>query len=379
MSGYTLCIVAGEHSGDLHAGNLVRSFLELSPGSRWFGAGGESMANAGVEILVPMEKLSVVGIGEVLWHLPDLMRSMGTMKRSLRERRPDALVLVDLPDFNFRLARHAHGLGIPSVYYITPQVWAWRSGRTRFLRKIIHRALVILPFEEAFLRDRGVEASFVGHPLLESLPKPCSREEFCSRNGIDPDQPIVGLLPGSRRSEVQRILPGLMGAAERVAAAFPEAAFVVPWAPTLPEGLSRPFSDSRVRFVTHQYHDLLGNADAAAVASGTAVLDAALMEVPQLVVYRLQRITYLIGRSLVRLPHVSLPNIILGETRIPEYIQDRFTPEGVGDALISLLRDPEGSRAEARGLAKEMRDRLGSENASRRAAQALLSTLREFC
>jgi len=371
----TLCIVAGEHSGDAHAGHLVQAFRKLEPESRWFGAGGGVMEESGVELLVPMERLSVVGIGEVLVRLPGLVRSMALLKEAVRTRKPDALVLVDLPDFNFRLGRFAHGIGVPVIYYITPQVWAWRPGRTRFLRECVEKALVILPFEEAFLRARGVDAVFVGHPLSEHPPVPCDRAEFCARHGFDPDQPIVGLLPGSRSSEIRRILPLLIGVADHLSGYFPNANFAVPWAPALPEELTGPFRGSRVRFLSHQYHDLLGNSDAAAVASGTATLEATLLEVPHVVVYRLQRLTYAIGRRLVKVPHVSLPNVILGESRVPEFIQDDFTAESVGNALRDLLRSPVESRANAAHLGEAIRRRLGDGGASRRAAEALRSCL----
>jgi len=201
-----MMVVAGEHSGDRHAAALVRAFGQTDATASWFGAGGPSLAGAGAEILVPMERLAVVGIGEVLSRLPSLWRDLGLLKEALKARRPDAVVLVDFPDFNFRLARRARALGIPVVYYITPQVWAWRKGRTRFLRDTVDLCLVIFPFEETFLRDRGVRARFVGHPLAELAGPPSAREAFLARHGLPADRPAVALLPGSRASEVRRNL-----------------------------------------------------------------------------------------------------------------------------------------------------------------------------
>lgn len=371
---YRLAIVAGEHSGDAHGGNLVRAFRELAPGSSWFGAGGPVLSGAGAEIVVPMEKLAVVGISEVLAHLPDLWREMGRLKTALRQRRPDALVLVDFPDFNFRLARYAKGLGIPVIYYITPQVWAWRQGRTEFLRRFVDRALVILPFEEAFLRERGVDAVFVGHPLVDTAVTGTPVENFLSRHGLAASTSRVALLPGSRASEVKRNLPALAGAARLLAARHPAPAVFVPWAEGLPDALREPFRDAPLRWVSGEYHDVLGHADAAAVASGTATLEAALMGVPQVIVYRLKALSYAIGRKLVKLERVGLPNVVLGEAAVPELIQGDFTAERVASALAALLDDP-ASRGRARALAERLHTALGRGHASARAASELLKFL----
>jgi lipid-A-disaccharide synthase len=371
---YRLAIVAGEHSGDAHGGNLVRAFRELAPGSSWFGAGGPVLADAGAEILVPMEKLAVVGISEVLAHLPDLWREMGRLKAALAERRPDALVLVDFPDFNFRLARYAKGLGIPVVYYITPQVWAWRQGRTEFLKRFVDRALVILPFEEAFLRERGVDAVFVGHPLVDTAQADGPLEAFLARHGLEASTPRVALLPGSRASEVKRNLPALAGAARLLATRRPAPAVFVPWAEGLPDALRGLFRDAPVRWVSGEYHDVLGYADAAAVASGTATLEAALMGVPQVIVYRLKALSYAIGKRLVKLERVGLPNVVLGEAAVPELIQGDFTAERVAAALSALLADP-ASRGRAQALAGRLQTALGRGHASARAASELLRLL----
>jgi lipid-A-disaccharide synthase len=376
---YRLAIVAGEHSGDAHGGSLVKAFEMISPGASWFGAGGPILQSAGAELVVPMERLAVVGIAEVAANLPQLWRAMEALKRALVDRHPDALVLVDFPDFNFRLAKYAHGLGIPVVYYITPQVWAWRQGRTEFLRRYVDRALVIFPFEVEFLNQRGVDARFVGHPLVDTAKPDSDLGTFLHRHGLSPDQPRVALLPGSRSSEVKRNFPPLMAAAKLLAKVHPDAAILVPWASGLPDRLRAPYSDHPVRWIGGEYRDVLGHADAAAVASGTATLEAALMGVPQVIVYRLKRITYAIGRRLVRLPFVGLPNVVLGEGAVPELIQDRFTGRGVADAVSRYLGDRDEARRQAASLGEAIRKKLGQGGASARAAQELLAFLMGSC
>ena len=375
---WKLAVVAGEHSGDAHGGNLVRAFARLAPGAAWFGAGGPVMASAGVELLVPMEKLAVVGISEVVAHLGDLWRQMGVLKEALRARRPDALVLVDFPDFNFRLAKFARGEGIPVVYYITPQVWAWRRGRTEFLRRYVDRALVIFPFEEEFLRGRGVDARFVGHPLVDTARPPSDLESFLRRHGLDPAAPRLALLPGSRASEVKRNLPPMVGAARLLADRFAGLAALVPWAGGLPEALRRPFLDAPVRWIEGEYLDVLGHAQAAAVASGTATLEAALLGVPEVIVYRLKPLTHAIARRLVKLQNVGLPNVVLGRRAVPELIQKDFDARRLAEALGAILEDVEGARRTAEGIAAEIRNRLGRGDASARAAQELLAFLEDM-
>jgi lipid-A-disaccharide synthase len=376
-SDLTLAIVAGEHSGDAHGGNLVKAFDKLQPAARWFGAGGATLASAGVELLVPMNKLAVVGIGEVISHLPDLWREMAKLKRALADRRPDAIVLVDFPDFNFRLARTAHGMGIPVVYYITPQVWAWRQKRTEFLKRYVDRALVIFPFEKTFLEERGVEARFVGHPLVDTARIDSALAAFLERNGLSSRNRRLALLPGSRTSEVKRNLPPLMDAAGRLTAAHDDIDVLIPWADGLPEDMRRAFDAPRIHWIKGEYLDVLGHAHAAATASGTATLEAAIMGIPQIIVYRVKAVTYAIGRRLVKLPWVGLPNVVLGRMAIQEFIQGDFTGARVAAALDAMLTDSDGSRRRAQAIAGEIRNKLGEGNASARAAQELLIFLKE--
>ncbi len=368
---FEIAIVAGEASGDAHAAALARAFAALAPEAGWFGIGGSECRAAGVDVIVPNERLAVVGIGEVFARLPDLWRGLAAVKRALRERRPKAVVLVDFPDFNFRVARFAHGLGLKVVYYITPQVWAWRPRRTRFMAKNVDRALVLFPFEEPFLRERGVEARFVGHPLVDTAKPASELWAFLQRHGLQAEKPRVALLPGSRASEVERNLPVLAAAARELRELFPEAAMMTPWAKGLPASLKELAAGSPVKFVENEYSDVLGHAGAAAVASGTACLECALMGVPEVVVYKVNGFTYAIGKRLVTAPHVALPNVIMGEEVVPELIQDAFTPQAVAGTLAGFLAEGERASERAAKLAGEIRKRLGEGNAYARAAAAL--------
>ena len=372
---FTICVSAGEASGDMHAAGLLSAIQESGTTISAFGAGGNRLRETGAEILIPMEKIAVVGITEVLVHLPDLWGSMRSLKRELSMRRPDALLLVDFPDFNFRLAKHAKSLGVPVIYYITPQVWAWRSGRVKFMRETLEKALVIFPFEEPFLRERGVDAVFVGHPLTDPVLAVSSREAFCERHGLDADIPIVALLPGSRNSEVRRILPPLVDAARLLLARGHKIQAVVPWANSLRGRPEDIISDGPVQFIGGDYHSLLNHAAAAATASGTATLETALAGLPEVAVYRLASLTFLLGRMLVSVEHFALPNVVLGRKAVPELLQGEFTPEKIADALSVFLENPTKAKSEAEAVASELREKLGAGGAYKRAAREFLDHL----
>ncbi len=368
---FEIAVVAGEASGDAHAAALARAFAPLAPEARWFGIGGSDCRAAGVDVVFPSERLAVVGIGEVFTRLPDLWRGLAAIKGALRERWPKAVVLVDFPDFNFRVARFAHGLGIKVVYYITPQVWAWRPRRTRFMSRNVDRALVLFPFEEPFLKERGVDARFVGHPLVDTARPDSGLSIFLERHGLSAGRPRVALLPGSRSSEVERNLPVLAGAARELNKRVPEAVMMTPWASGLPASLKELAAGSPIKFMEGEYRDVVGHANAAAVASGTASLECALMGVPEVVVYKVSRFTYAIGKRLVTAPFVALPNVIMGHEAVPELIQDAFTPPAVAQMVAGFLAEGEMARERAAKLAGEIRKRLGEGGAYGRAAAAL--------
>jgi lipid-A-disaccharide synthase len=369
-----IVISAGEASGDRLGAGLAKALRALRPDVVLSGMGGEEMAQAGVRIVQPASEVAVVGVVEVIRHLPAIRRAMARLERTIRDERPDLVVPIDFPDFNLRLAARARGAGVPVVYYVSPQVWAWRRGRVRTIRELVRRMLVLFPFETSFYEAAGVPATFVGHPAAAARAR-VARADLLPRIGLDPDSPVVALLPGSRVSEAGRLFPVLLEAARRLGTTHPAAQFVVPKAQTIPDGYleslaSRaPLPSLSIR--EGAYPGLLDVADAGAVASGTATLDAALAGMPFVAVYRMQPLSFLVARALVEVDHIALPNLVAGARIVPELVQDACTPEAIAGVLRELLDDPERAAAMRRGLAG-IRERLAGEGAFRRAAEAVL-------
>ena len=366
-------MVAGEASGDLHGATLARALGTLAPGLRLAGMGGSEMAAAGVRLVQRAERVTVVGGTEALGRLPALWRAFQTLRRHLRERRPRVLVLIDFPEFNMRLARVARRLGVPVVYFIAPQVWAWRRGRVRAMARDVSRVLAIFPFEIGFYQEAGVPVEFVGHPLLDVLP-PFDRA--AARDGLAaPDETLVGLLPGSRDAEVRRHLSVLLGAGSAILARRPGTRFVVPVARTIPAGPIRAAADASGlpgTVLPGDSHRVMAAADLLLVASGTATLESACYGTPMVVLYRLSWLSHALARLLVRgVSHIALPNIVAGREIVPELIQRDATPAGLAAAALRLLED-DGARAAQRLALREVRARLGDAGAGLRAARAVL-------
>jgi lipid-A-disaccharide synthase len=366
-------VVAGEASGDLHGATLARALATLAPGLAIAGMGGSRMAEAGVRILHGIERAGVVGGTEVLGRLPALVRIFRDLVRCLHTARPRVLVLIDFPDFNLRLARRARALGIPVVYFIAPQVWAWRRARLRLMARDVSRVLAVFPFEVGFYQEAGVPVEFVGHPLLDVLP---TFDRGDARHGLaSKRQLLVGLLPGSRAAEVRRHLPVLLGAATRIRRRLPHVRFALPLAPTIPpEAVASGVAaaDLGVRILAGEAHRVMAAADLVLVASGTATLEAACYESPMVVLYRLSPVSYAVARLMVRgVSAISLPNIIAGRPAVPELIQRRATPAGVAAAGLALLLN-DTARVVQRAALREVRVRLGTPGAADRAARAVL-------
>ncbi|HEY3120518.1 MAG TPA: lipid-A-disaccharide synthase [Vicinamibacteria bacterium] len=371
-----LLVSCGEPSGDLYAAELVRELLRREPTLEAFGLGGDRLAEQGARLLAHVRELAVVGLLEVVKHLSRLRAVFAGVLDEVDRRPPDAAVLIDYPDFNLRLARELRRRGIPVVYYVSPQVWAWRRGRVHAIRRDVSLMLVIFPFEEAIYREAGVRVRFVGHPLVD-LVRPPDRSVFLARHGLDPGRRLVAVLPGSRPREVAHNLPPLAGAVERLARARPELQFVAVSAPTLPPGtLEAPLAPLGARVVSGEAHGALGSADLALVASGTATVEAALLGTPMIVVYRLAALTYVLGRPFVRVPHYAMVNLIAGRRLVPELIQRDFTPDRVAAEALALLEDPSRISAVREALA-QVRDRLGPPGASGRAAEDVIQVMRE--
>jgi len=374
-------IVAGEASGDMHGANLVRAMCQRAPHLRFCGMGGTELAQAGVELLCDAAKLAVVGAVEVLSHLGDILRARRALIERLRNHRPALLILIDYPDFNLLLARKAKQMGIPVFYYISPQVWAWRSGRVRTIKQLIDRVAVILPFEQAFYARHGMHVDFVGHPLMDSVRPGLSPDQFKAHHNIDPARPVIGLLPGSRRKEVAALLPDFLAAAGLIAASHPQATFLLPQAPTVTRalleehGLAAWQQHLDIRVITDDRYSMMAACDAAVAASGTVILELAILGTPTVATYRTSPHTYWLGRLLIRnLRYFSLVNLIGERAILPELLQDAVTPERMAQEVTTLLNDRQ-ARAEMLAGMAEVRQRLGGAGASDRAAAIALSLL----
>jgi lipid-A-disaccharide synthase len=374
-----LLLSCGEPSGDLYAGALTRELRALDPTIELFGLGGPQFAAAGGRLIEDYRGLAVTGLTEAIAKLPRSFAALRRLVAAARDERPDALVVVDFPDFNFRLARQLKHLGIPVVYYIGPQIWAWRPRRLAAIREFADRVLVIFPFEEAIYRDGGVPVEFVGHPLVDLAKPRTTRERFLVEQRLSSGAPTVAMLPGSRPNEVSRIFPDLMASAERIRVAIPDAQFVVARAPHLDDRLfeeASRASRTSMRLVEGDTDTVLASADLALTASGTATVQTALHDTPMIVVYRVSAATYLLARWLVSVRAIAMVNLIAGETVVPELVQNAFTPDAVAREAIAMLSDRERSARVRQGLAR-VRARLGGSGASRRAAEAILRVVHQ--
>lgn len=370
-------ISCGEPSGDLYAAALAREITAQDPSVAITGFGGDRLRAAGADLTGDFSGLSVTGLLEVVRLLPRTYAMYRRLVARARAERPDVFVAIDFPDFNFMLARAMRRLGIPVVYYISPQLWAWRRGRMNTMRRIADRVLVIFPFEEAIYRNAGVPVEWVGHPLLDVMPPFRPRAELASDLGVRSDAPVVALLPGSRRNEVRAILPGLAGAAALIRKREPSAQFVLARAPHVGDDLLAPLAAAGVPVlvVEGRADAVLDLADVALVASGTVTVQAALHECPMVVVYRLSPFTYRLGRPFVHVDTFAMANLVAGRRVVPELIQDDFTPSRVAEEALALLTDRERTAAMRRDL-HDVRTRLGEPGASRRAAAAVLEVAR---
>lgn len=394
-----ILISAGEASGEMYGAQLMQALrrewglggtgahgppAERSSASsqlEFFGVGGDQMRAAGCDLVVHARELSVVGITEILSHLPKIWRRFHTLIASADSRSPDLAIVIDSPAFNWRVARQMKKRGVPVVYYVCPQFWAWRQGRVRLLRKYVDKALVIFPFEEKFYRDRGVDAEFVGHPLAE-LPRPAiSREQYAAEHGLVASKPWITLMPGSRNKEVRLNFPEMLRAAELLGTQYE---FLLPVAPTVSKELIlQLMSEENVDATTSVHMTLdalpaLAHSRAAIVASGTATVEAAMMETPFVMVYRVTPLTYLLGRWTVKVPHFAMVNLIAGEQVVPELVQQQFTAERVIAELKRIIPDGAPREKMVTGL-KRVKDLLRGEcsegRAPDRAATAILQLL----
>ncbi|MCE5334881.1 MAG: lipid-A-disaccharide synthase [Desulfobacteraceae bacterium] len=372
-------ISAGEASGDLHGSYLARAIRSMAPDVGLSCLGGRLLGGAGAELVVDNGNISVVGASEVLAHVREIYRSWRKIALHLRRTRPELVILIDFPDFNFLLGRYAKRLGCRVMYYISPQIWAWREGRVKTMRKMADSIAVILPFEKRFYADRGVPVHYVGHPLIDVIGSLPDRAECRKRYAGSGGGPVIGILPGSRRSEVKLLFSILMDSAQRLSKTFPDAEFVIPVAPSLdPRDISRRAAEWRLnaRIVENDTHGAIRASDLLIAVSGTVTLEAAILETPMIIVNRVSRLSGEIGKRLIRVKHAGLPNLIAGREIVPEFIQDAARPDLIGDAATVLLKSPELLEAQRSEL-RRVREGLGEPGIAERVARIALRTARK--
>ena len=368
-------ISCGEASGDLYAGALTAELQARQPDAEIFGFGGQRLQAAGGQLIGDFGGFSVTGLTEAVRVVPRSFAMLRRLVDAARELRPHVFVAIDFPDFNFKLMAALRRLGIPIVYYVSPQLWAWRPGRMETMKTHVDRVLVIFPFEEALYRQAGVEAQFVGHPLVDLAQAGESRATFLNDRGLVPDAPTVALLPGSRRNELERTVPVMTEALSLIRARVPDVQFVVACAPNMPDSLFAPFVDedaeTGVVLVRERADDVLASSDVVITASGTATIQCTLHEKPMVVVYRVSPLTYRLGKPFVHVDMYAMPNLVAGSRIVPELIQDDFTAERTAAETIAFLTDRE-LYERTRDALKHVRRQLGEPGASARAAQAVL-------
>jgi lipid-A-disaccharide synthase len=372
-----IVIVAGEASGDLHGAGLVEALRRQAPQLGFSGMGGLRMRSAGVRLLADAAETAVVGASE-LWEKRRVLRTaLRTLREHLAEAKPALLICIDFPDFNLLLARTAYRLGIPVCYFISPQVWAWRRGRVRTIRRRVRKMLVLFPFEEALYRGAGVDVAFVGHPLLDTLATVPSRERCREQLGIRDEARILGVLPGSRAAEIRRHLPLLLDAAAQIRAEEPGVGVVVGLGDTADRrAVEAVVAEAQVpvQVVQGRTPEVMRAADFLLAVSGTVTLEAAILGTPMLITYRLGLLSYWIARTLIRVRFVGLPNLVAGEGIVPELLQDDATPGRLAATALEVLRSPD-RYARMRAALAEVRRRLGEPGAVERAAQEILALL----
>ncbi len=385
-------IVAGDPSGDLHGANLVNALKEISSQVEIYGLGGERMERAGVRLLDKLTELAIVGFSEAINSIAAIRQIYRKTEEFLRKEKPDRIVLIDYPGFNLRVASLAKRLKIPLIYYIGPQIWAWRRGRIKDIAELVNKMLVIFPFEEDTYKKAGVDVSFVGHPLLDTIQPTKSKEEVCEKYGLDPDIPIIGLMPGSRKQEIERLLPVILEASRKIAENR-KVQFVLPLAGNIPMSyikeritefetnrlnrarISRSRKEEGSPFpilvVRDEDYNIRKTLTLALVASGTATLENACLGIPMIIVYKVSLFSYLLARLLIRIPRIGLANIVAGKKVVPEFIQRKASAEEIAKVACQWLSNP-GLMKEIRKELERVKEKLGTRGASKRVARIIL-------
>ncbi len=373
----TVMFSAGESSGDQHAANMFLELRKHQPNIKGIGMGGAKMAQAGVDIRYDSSSIAVIGLVEVIKHYGEIRRALKLMQQIISDERPDLLVCVDYKEFNFKLARYAKKQGIKVLFYVSPQVWAWRPGRVKAYGEVIDMMAVIFPFETAYYDAENVPVRYVGHPSVDKVHAQHSKDEDLIRFGLDAIKPVVGLLPGSRANEIKRMLPVMLAAAEQVQAALPETQFILPQADSIDDALLEDYlsqSSLKVTVVKNQPYDVIQCCDVVMTTSGTATLEIALLTVPMVIAYKLSSLTYWLGRWLVKTPFIGLPNIVMGKGIVKELIQHDATAENLAAEVKRILTDKAYSD-EMRDNLSQVKQQLGQGGGSKNMAELALAML----
>lgn len=372
-----IMIVAGEASGDIYGADLARETLKLDPDLHFIGIGGARMREVGVETLVDSADMAVVGLVEVLKHFNVISDAFLKLKKILLNDPPELLILIDYPGFNLRLAKIAKKAGVKVLYYISPQIWAWRQGRVKKIARLVDHMAVILPFEAPFYEQAGLPVSFVGHPMLDLVQVSLDRIGSAASFGLDPNRKIVGLFPGSRRNEIERLLPVIVSSALQLKQRFPEIQFVLPLASTLSAEIITPQLEAaglKVTVTRERIHDLIRACDAVVSVSGTVTLEIALVGTPMVIIYKLSPLTYQLAKRLVKIPNIGLCNIVASETVVQELIQDEANAENISAEIATILTDAGYDTAIRHKLA-EIRSKLGCGGASQNVAKLTIALM----
>ena len=375
-----ILLVAGEVSGDLHGAHLMEAIHRIDPEVQFFGMGGKALEEKGMKLLYHSHSLSVVGITEVLLKLGSILKVLRGLKNFLDRERPDLIILIDFPDFNLRLAKIAHRRGIPVLYYISPQVWAWRPKRVKLIAQWVKKMVVLFPFEVPLYEVADVDVEWVGHPLLDIVKPTLSKEIAFQRFGLDPKQRTIALLPGSRMHEIKRLLPPLLASAQLLQKETPDLQFIIPLAPGIPRETLSPWMRNisvPVKVVEGWTYDVMNISELLITASGTATLEAAILGKPMVIVYKVSFLSYWIGRALIQVDHIGLVNLVAGKEIAPELIQDEVNPQRVAEEALRILRDPTLCRRMTEAMTG-VRQSLGEPGAAQRAAHIVMSLLHEL-
>ena len=366
-----ILIVAGEASGDMHGAGLVRELKKKRPDYQFSGICGARMEEEGVEPIYHAREMSFLGFFEVVKHLPFIRHVLKDMITLMEKRKPSLVILIDYPGFNLKLAKEAKKRGIPVLYYISPQVWAWRKKRIKKIARRVDRMIVIFPFEEDLYRKEGVDVRFVGHPLRDTVIVNQFKEDFFKEIGMDHSKPTIGLLPGSREQEVRRLLPEMKKACSLLREKISDLQVILGEAPMLPDEVYKQFLSGNIYPVRNKTYEVMAHSDVVIVASGTATLETALLGTPMVILYKMSPLSFFLGKSMVQVKHIGLVNIVAGEKIVPELIQGKASGKKIAEEALSLLTNKERNKKTKEKL-REVSHKLGKKGATERAAEAVV-------